>query len=163
MQIISCKDARSVGLKRYYTGKPCKHGHVAERHVTGGCVVCANADQVRYYWQNPERYLAANRRYHQRPDVKERNKLRQRIFYRDNAELCRAISGRCRAERLKRVPSWSETEAIKEFYANCPPGYEVDHIYPLLGETVSGLHVLANLQYLTRAANRSKRNKLEVQ
>lgn len=159
MVIITCKQARLKGLKRYYTGKPCKRGHVSERYVTGGCVVCANEDQQRYYRDNPEKYLAANREYFQREDVKEKNKLRQRELYQSNPELFRAISARCRADRMLRVPSWSETEAIREFYRNCPEGYEVDHIYPLLGKTVSGLHVLSNLQYLTKAQNRSKGNR----
>ena len=34
--------ARERGLARYFTGKPCKHGHVAERLLSNGdCIVCA--------------------------------------------------------------------------------------------------------------------------
>ena len=32
-RLISCAEAKALGLKRYFTGKPCKHGHVAERWV----------------------------------------------------------------------------------------------------------------------------------
>lgn len=161
MELISCKEAKEKGLKRYFTGKPCKHGHIAERHVTGGCVVCANLDQLRYYNENPEKYKAANRLYFQKLNVKESNKIRQREFYKHNTTLCRSISATCRADRLKRVPAWSEKDKIAEFYNNCPAGCEVDHILPLLGAKVNGLHVLRNLQYLPKDENRAKGNKYE--
>ena len=38
------KEAQASGLKRYETGRPCKHGHTAERKTaSGNCVVCQNA------------------------------------------------------------------------------------------------------------------------
>lgn len=40
-QIISREDARAQELKQYFTGEPCKHGHIAPRFVsTGGCKEC---------------------------------------------------------------------------------------------------------------------------
>lgn len=64
--------------------------------------------------------------------------------------------------RHKRVsqftPSWADKKAIEQFYMNRPEGYHVDHIIPLRGKTVSGLHVLENLQYLPASENCSKRN-----
>lgn len=60
----------------------------------------------------------------------------------------------------QRTPIWSDLELIKEFYNNCPVGYEVDHILPLRGTEVSGLHIISNLQYLTIADNRAKLNKM---
>ena len=70
-----------------------------------------------------------------------------------------AISNKRRASKLQRTVGWSDYKAIKEFYKNCPIGYSVDHIVPLQGINVSGLHVLNNLQYLTQSENSSKGNK----
>ena len=68
-----------------------------------------------------------------------------------------------RAARKKRVkqatPPWSDINAITVFYANCPVGYHVDHIIPLFGEIVSGLHTIENLQYLPALENLKKGNK----
>jgi hypothetical protein len=42
MEVITRKDAKARGLTRYFTGKACLKGHVAERRVLGGyCVECA--------------------------------------------------------------------------------------------------------------------------
>lgn len=38
MEIITRIDAAKRGLKRYYTGKPCKHGHDSERWVSKECI-----------------------------------------------------------------------------------------------------------------------------
>jgi hypothetical protein len=64
-----------------------------------------------------------------------------------------------RAAVINRTPAWAEIGAIKAFYALCPEGYDVDHIVPLQGDLVSGLHVLKNLQYLPSKENNSKSNK----
>jgi len=52
--------------------------------------------------------------------------------------------------------------AIKQFYISRPKGMEVDHILPLQGKDVSGLHTLNNLQYLTKSDNASKGNRVKV-
>jgi len=68
-----------------------------------------------------------------------------------------------RAVKLSATPRWLTVEqkrAIKDIYLNCPKGFEVDHIFPLRGKTVCGLHVPENLQYLKREENRSKGNRI---
>jgi len=67
-----------------------------------------------------------------------------------------------KTSKIQRTVSWSELDKIKEFYNNCPQGHHVDHIIPLNGEKVSGLHVLENLQYLPASDNCSKNNKFEI-
>lgn len=67
-----------------------------------------------------------------------------------------------KTSKIQRTVNWSELSKIKEFYNNCPAGYHVDHIIPLNGEKVSGLHVLDNLQYLPAKDNCSKNNNFEI-
>lgn len=62
-----------------------------------------------------------------------------------------------------RTPVWADQDKLFEIYANCPDGYHVDHIIPLQGKNVSGLHVPENLQYLPEIENRRKSNVFEPQ
>lgn len=59
---------------------------------------------------------------------------------------------------VQRTPLWASLENIYEIYKNCPCGYHVDHIIPLKGKLVSGLHVETNLQYLLAQENKIKSN-----
>lgn len=72
-----------------------------------------------------------------------------------------AMSSARRAAKLQRTPKWADLDAIADFYVSRPEGYHVDHIIPLQGEKVSGLHVLENLQYLPAVENVRKHNKFE--
>lgn len=80
-----------------------------------------------------------------------------------NKDKTRLKSANERAVRLQRLPAWANKDLIKEFYLNCPDGYHVDHIIPLRGKTVSGLHVIENLQYLPAVENISKGNKFNIE
>lgn len=67
-----------------------------------------------------------------------------------------------RARLRQAIPSWANLDHIKDFYAKCPDGYEVDHIAPLVSDKVCGLHVVENMQYLTRSDNAKKGNHFEI-
>lgn len=70
----------------------------------------------------------------------------------------RSTRAKYRAKLLAQTPPDADLKAINEFYINCPPGHEVDHIIPI---SKGGLHTLENLQYLTISENRSKGAKLD--
>lgn len=78
-----------------------------------------------------------------------------------NRGLATSYTVKYKNSKIQRTPSWADLKAIELFYVNCPEGYEVDHIIPLQGKNVSGLHVVENLQYLTVKENRSKSNRFE--
>jgi len=90
---------------------------------------------------------------------KETQSERFKRWQQNNRDKTRLKSATERAARLQRIPKWANLSSIKEFYLNCPEGYHVDHIVPLRGKEVSGLHVLENLQYLPAKENLSKGNK----
>jgi excisionase family DNA binding protein len=71
-----------------------------------------------------------------------------------------------RARKLKRYVSWADREAMKAIYAEAQRltretgiPHEVDHMLPLCGRIVSGLHVENNLQVLPKYLNRMKGNR----
>ena len=81
----------------------------------------------------------------------------------------RAYNGWQRAYRCLRLPKWVKMDDFLEIYRKVEElcakhgedSHVVDHIIPLRGIKVSGLHVPENLQILTRAENREKANKFE--
>src|SRR6056300_409537 len=59
MEVITRKQAKEQGLKHYFTGKPCKHGHVRERHTSSGsCLECRRLLQLKQNKDNPEKLAA---------------------------------------------------------------------------------------------------------
>lgn len=78
-------------------------------------------------------------------------------------------SAKRRAAKLHRTPKWSDLNAIWLLYVEAygrtrRTGIEhhVDHIYPLQGKLVSGLHVPENLRVVPATVNLTKSNRFEV-
>jgi len=66
-------------------------------------------------------------------------------------------------DKLHRTPKWANFRKIKSWYiAAAARGLQVDHIIPLRGALVSGLHVHTNLQLLSAHDNQSKHNRYEI-
>lgn len=170
MIATTAKEAKTLGLKTYFTGKPCPKGHISERSVRNrGCLECdreiTNAYCRRRYRENIDEERAYRRKhYEENKDAYKASASRQRgegyqkIWWERNKGKWNALIAKRKADQSQRTPAWSEANAIEQFYKNCPTGMTVDHIIPLRGKAVSGLHVLANLQYLTKSENSKKNN-----
>lgn len=108
--------------------------------------------------------------------VKEwRNKNRERLNeydkerYKNNKHVYIQRVAKRKADMINATPSWADIKAIESIYKQakymkCKTGteYHVDHIVPLKGKLVCGLHVENNLQILTSVENRSKSNNFNV-
>lgn len=187
MLIVSASEARKVGANRYFTGKPCKRGHIEQRKVVDGdCVGCVEVRRVRDLGCPRKRAKRAANWQATKGDVKirERNNLASAKYRLNNPETrkatCRKYSA-SEAGRTKKVantahyqakkkmaaPKWLTKLQKKEmqiFYAVAgwyKEPMEVDHIVPITNRLVCGLHVPWNLQVVTRTQNRRKGNKHE--
>lgn len=86
---------------------------------------------------------------------------------RKNRSSVTAKVAKRRATKIRATPSWADVDAIRAIYDSAAAismetgiPHEVDHIYPLQGRYVCGLHVACNLQILTQHENRRKHNSL---
>ena len=95
------------------------------------------------------------------------------LFHSENTRHCQrhqaiktAESAKRRAAKLAATPSWVNNKEIAAIYqlrsekeAASGMKYEVDHIVPLRGKLVCGLHVAANLEPIHAKVNRKKGNR----
>ena len=170
MKVISRNDARELNLSRYFTGKSCKHGHIAERYTsTATCLICNDTRKKKYYQDNKESCIESNRKWQK--ENKELVAKYSRDWHHKNPEYGLEMSNQRRAAKNLATPSWYEGEKddIIELYQEAKQltnitgiPRHVDHIIPLRGEKVCGLHCLANLQILTGTENITKSNNFNL-
>ena len=185
----SRSEAKAIGAKYYFTGEPCKHGHIAPRKTKGSCVEClkaewekANTTRAEYFRaynesdagkQAKRRYYEANKeqviaRANARP-VEERTRHREK-YKKQNPDLYKALTSVRKRRHKNATPPWitkDQKEAIKGLYLHAMrltkitgERYVVDHIIPLINPTICGLHVPWNLRVITQEENLLKSNKL---
>jgi len=180
--------AKAVGAKYYFTGIPCKHGHIALRKTKGACLDCLKAEweigktarkeyfaaynqsesgqkaKAKYYENNKElviqRALAR---------AEEDKRKYRKAWKKANPEEVKSSTNDRRRRHKNATPAWLSKEQkiqIRAIYKealklckNQPKAYAVDHIVPLMGKEVCGLHVPWNLQILTAEENFKKNNK----
>ena len=166
MNIISRKEAKAQGLTRYFTGKPCKHGHLSERQTSNGsCVTCQQQKTREWRQENPD--IAEQHRINwetKNPTkAQEVVKAAQKRWEVKNPEVLNAKAAKYRALKRGTVSSLSQSDKdrIKAVYAECRRlnreagciAYHVDHIHPI---AKGGVHHPDNLQILSAKENRIK-------
>ena len=183
------EEAKKTGSKYYFTGQPCKHGHIAARKTKGACVECLKVEWAKgnveraeyfkqynqsdagqkakrdYYGRNKETVIA---RAQGRPDA-AKNQYKQK-YKEANPELYRELVSLRRRRFRQATPKWLSADQKMEIRLKYRLAIElsratgvrhaVDHEIPLQGEDVCGLHVPWNLRVITQEENLKKSNKL---
>ena len=165
--VIDRQQALKDGLPRYFTGKPCCRGHVVERYTHNKtCCECANEKANASKRKNRKKYVEHAKNWKKaNPEKVRQFQLRAN---RKNPGRRNFWTATYRSAKDLRAPLWLNEGHELEFasvYAYCAGlrkaglDYHVDHIVPLRGETVSGLHVPWNLQVILGSENTSKGNR----
>lgn len=130
---------------------------------------CCNscAQKVNYLKTKKNRLKYAKERYTSFTNEQYQKSLEtKRKSYHLTKDLSKFANKRAlrRALQLKATPKWADLEEIKSVYLEAQYlQMEVDHIYPLQGKTVCGLHVWENLQIIPRNTNRAKLNHIPTE
>ena len=100
---------------------------------------------------------------------RDENPEKTRGYIKAQAANRKAALIKRRLKMEKATPAWADMAAMQAFYdeaqrltAETGEQYHVDHIIPLQGETVTGLHCEANLQVIPAAENIRKGNRLKI-
>lgn len=121
------------------------------------CNTCRNR---RYRYEKPEQYKQAARR--RKLNNPESYRKAQSNYARNNPEHFRT-KAKVRNRRVKQAtPKWVNKQELYNIYRNCPKHMQVDHIIPINGKDVCGLHVPNNLRYLDSIENSKKSNNFEI-
>lgn len=155
-----CKQSRPVD--EFYRNQV-KNGKVFYKSQCRDCVL---ENRKQYQAKNRAKILARKKQHYK--ENRDRIKAAQKVWRDSNLQSRLVRNAKRRAAKLQATLPLTpdQEEQIKDFYwlakdlsSVTGEAYHVDHIVPLQGKTVCGLHVPWNLQVLPADINLSKGNK----
>ena len=184
---LKCPIAKAAYVKAYYEANKEKAAAKTKKWRIDNPEK-RKEQQVKYVKAHPEVIAAKQRRWRAnhldearakdrisakiyRDTNKEVIKIRKKAYGQNNTDIINAAVARRKAAKLQRIPKWTnETDLwmIKEIYELSALRtnltgilWHVDHILPLQGDRVSGLHTPFNMQVITAIENIRKGNRYE--
>jgi hypothetical protein len=169
--IIKWSAAKAAGAKQYFTGVPCKHGHICMRDVSDrSCYECKLAKAAEWKKHNAEQHAEKNKAWAKaNPEKARRTQLKQRSKDPKRYWATSTFQNARKRAALKNVPFAITTEDIYilaggtcpvfdtafDFVGNgriVPESPSLDRIRPELG------YVLGNVAVISMRANTIKQN-----
>jgi hypothetical protein len=131
------------------------------------CKACVKIKNAKYRKENPEKVSEIEKSWYQRnKEYKVLYSHNWNISHRDRYRINKNISNKKRRVRVGALPIWTSDSLIRSFYEQADEltkvtgvKHSVDHIVPLNGKTVCGLHCHTNLQVLPLLDNIKKGNR----
>lgn len=178
------KQAKELGLKTYFTGKPCKRGEIADRRLNGDCLCdkCLEfTKKLKAQWANDNKEKSslwrANNRDKMRKYQKEwtlRNKEQSvkaiKKWKLENKEALDESSAKRRAIKENAMASWYgelDELVMREAFSLAKLrkqatgiDWHIDHMIPLQAKECCGLHCASNIQVIPAKLNVTKINKM---
>lgn len=165
------KNAEAIKQKRK------KYADENKAFVSEGKRRCYEAKKDEYkarvkanYYANPSKKIKYQKAYAEKNKEKRSEYLKEYLkeYYKKNPFVRRLKTAMYRAAMNKAIPGWASLDEIKKIYEKAKAmtdetgiQYEVDHVIPLRGKNVCGLHCHTNMQILTAEENIAKSNKHE--
>lgn len=140
-------EARTAGQSRYFTGRPCSKGHVAERYVRGGCVTCRSITRKKWGEDNQDRTAANSRRWSKASPRKALSRALYAALKRcptvdpitptELFDLWTAQGGKCALTGATMTWAGGGSKAS-------PTSISIDRIHPLQGYTAGNLRLICH-------------------
>jgi len=170
-----CKEEKE--LSGFYKDKRATDGYRSQ------CIACAKIHNKQYYSENREEILVKSLQYERdNPEMKrkhtrlrylrhkEKCDIANKAWYEANKGRKNELTARRREGIKQATPPWADDEwnefIVRECYALARlrtdivgVSFHVDHIVPIGGKNVCGLHIWNNLQVITAKENTEKNNK----